>query len=81
MQEAGKFELTEDRERGFGWRQVTQHWWAWLDALAREHVSGCAEVDPKMAAATCRTCHLGALCRVASTAPDEAEPVEARDDD
>ena len=81
LQEAEKFELTEDRERGFGWRQITQHWWAWLDALARDHVAGCADVDPKMAAATCRTCHLGALCRVATVAPDEADSGEAGDDD
>lgn len=80
LQSAEKFELTENRERGFDWREITERWWAWLDALAREHVAGRAEVDPKRAATTCRNCHLGALCRVA-TAPDEPDPEAADDDD
>lgn len=73
LQAAPDFPLTERRERGFGWRQITHHWWAWLDALAREHAAGHALVDPKLAAATCRHCHLGALCRVSAAAPDDAE--------
>ncbi|MGQ0428590.1 MAG: PD-(D/E)XK nuclease family protein [Gammaproteobacteria bacterium] len=74
---AEAFKLTEQRESGFGWRQVTEHWWAWLDRLARDHAEGRAEVDPKLAAATCRHCHLAALCRVGSGAADDggAEPV------
>jgi RecB family exonuclease len=71
---AGKYALTEDREKGFGWQAITEHWWAWLETLARNHAAGRAEVDPKLAAKTCRLCHLGALCRVdASAAPDEDE--------
>ena len=60
---AGKYALTEDREKGFGWQAITEHWWAWLETLARNHAAGRAEVDPKLSAKTCRLCHLGALCR------------------
>jgi hypothetical protein len=80
LQKAEDFPLTEDREHGFGWLEITRRWWAWLDALARDHIAGVALVDPKLAVTTCRNCHLGALCRVASAAPDEAD-VEAADDD
>jgi probable DNA repair protein len=78
---AEDFRLTETRERGFGWQQIVRHWRAWLDALARDHAAGRAEVDPKRAAATCRNCHLGALCRVAATAPDEIDIQQAGDED
>ncbi len=61
---ATKFALTEDQQKGFDWRAITEHWWAWLDALARDFAAGKAAVDPKLAAATCRRCHLGGLCRV-----------------
>lgn len=61
---AAEFKLTEERESGFGWRQVMDHWWAWLERLAREHADGKADVDPKLGSNTCRQCHLGALCRV-----------------
>jgi hypothetical protein len=61
---AAEFKLTEDRESGFGWRQVKDHWWAWLERLARDYAEGKAEVDPKLGSNTCRQCHLGALCRV-----------------
>ena len=71
---AEKFVLTEDREKGFGWGSVTEHWWAWLDALARDHAAGKAQVDPKLGPNTCRQCHLGALCRVdAAGARDAGE--------
>jgi probable DNA repair protein len=71
---ADKYALTEDREKGFGWQAITEHWWAWLESLARNHAAGRAEVDPKLAAQTCRLCHLGTLCRVdASAARDEEE--------
>lgn len=78
---AGKFKLTEDRESGFDWRQITGHWFAWLEELARDHVAGHADVDPKLGATTCRNCHLGALCRVAMVAPDESDAEEAGEDD
>ena len=77
---AEDFRLTEDLERGFGWREITGQWRTWLDALAREHAAGRADVDPKRAAATCRNCHLGALCRVTATAPDDADAEPADDD-
>ncbi len=72
VEPAEEFELTEDDEKGFNWRVVTERWWAWLDALARDHAAGRAVVDPKLAGKTCRRCHLGALCRV--------EPAGARED-
>lgn len=78
---AARFKLTEDRESGFDWRQITEHWYAWLEGLAREHVAGRAEVDPRLAATTCRQCHLGALCRVATVAEDEPDAEEAGDED
>ena len=80
LQPAAKFELTEDRESGFDWRQITSHWYAWLEALARDYAAGRSEVDPKLAAATCRNCHLGALCRVALVAPEEPESDGAGDE-
>jgi hypothetical protein len=76
-----KFKLTENREGGFDWRQITEHWFAWLEGLACDHVAGRAEVDPKLAATTCRLCHLGALCRVATVAQDEPDADEAGDED
>lgn len=76
---AGEFELTEDRECGFRWEQVTEHWWAWLDRLARDHAAGRADVDPKLGANTCRRCHLAALCRVESAARDDADGEEQGD--
>jgi len=78
---AAKFELTEDRQKGFDWRQITGHWYAWLGQLARNHAAGHAEVDPKLAATTCRNCHLDALCRVSMVAPDEADAEAADEND
>jgi ATP-dependent helicase/nuclease subunit B len=77
---ARKFALTEDREQGFEWPAITQHWWAWLDALARDFAAGRAAVDPKLAAATCRRCHLGGLCRVDAARVRDDVPEEASDD-
>jgi ATP-dependent helicase/nuclease subunit B len=77
---AAKFALTEDRQKGFDWRSITEHWWAWLDALARNFAAGEAAVDPKLAGATCRRCHLGGLCRVDTPGARE-EPVEEAGDD
>ena len=77
---APKFALTEDKQKGFDWRAISEHWWAWLDALARDFAAGNAAVDPKLAAATCRRCHLGGLCRV-DTAGAREEPVEEAGDD
>lgn len=77
---ARKFALTEDREKGFEWTAITQHWWAWLDALARDFAAGRAAVDPKLASATCRRCHLGGLCRVDAARVREDVPEEASDD-
>jgi hypothetical protein len=77
---APRFELTEERESGFDWRIVTERWWAWLDALARDYAAGRAVVDPKLASDTCRHCHLGPLCRVEAAGAREA-PVEEGSDD
>ncbi len=77
---ARRFALTEDREKGFDWPAVTQHWWAWLDALAREFAAGRAVVDPKLAAATCRRCHLGGLCRVDTARARDELPEETGDE-
>jgi hypothetical protein len=77
---AREFELTEERESGFDWAVIKEHWYAWLERLARNHAAGHAEVDPKLAAETCRYCHLGALCRVAAIDPDEAGGEEGGDD-
>ncbi|MGH8135613.1 MAG: PD-(D/E)XK nuclease family protein, partial [Steroidobacteraceae bacterium] len=56
LQPAAKFKLTEEEQSGFGWRQIGEHWYAWLERLARDHVAGRAEVDPKRGATTCRQC-------------------------
>jgi probable DNA repair protein len=77
---ACKFALTEDKEKGFDWPAITQHWWAWLDALARDFAAGRAVVDPKLAAATCRRCHLGGLCRVDTARARDDVPEEAGDE-
>ena len=81
LQPARDFELTEDRENGFDWPVIKEHWYAWLDRLARDHAAGHAIVDPKLGADTCRYCHLDALCRVASDVPDEPGAEEGGDDD
>ncbi|MEX2150569.1 MAG: PD-(D/E)XK nuclease family protein [Steroidobacteraceae bacterium] len=73
MEPAEKFRLTEDRQNGFSWAEITAHWRAWLERLAGDFAAGRAEVDPKFAAGTCRYCHLAALCRVQPAAPDDAE--------
>ena len=70
---AEKFKLTEDRQKGFTWVEITDHWRAWLERLAGEFAAGRAEVDPKLAALTCRHCHLAALCRVEAASPEDAE--------
>ena len=80
LEPAQQFELTEDRETGFDWPVIKEHWYAWLDRLARDHAAGHAEVDPKLAADTCRYCHLDALCRVAALDPEEAGAGEGDDD-
>lgn len=77
---APRFALTEDKEKGFDWRAITEHWWAWLEALARDFAAGQAVVDPKLAAATCRRCHLGGLCRVDPAGAREEPAEEAGDD-
>jgi hypothetical protein len=77
---ARKFALTENKEKGFDWEAITERWWAWLDALARDFAAGRAAVDPKLAAVTCRRCHLGGLCRVDAAGARE-EPVEEAGDD
>ena len=76
---ASKYPLTEDREKGFEWPELIAHWHAWLARLAEDFAAGKAEVDPKLAADTCRRCHLGALCRVeaASTVEEDEEDVDA----
>jgi probable DNA repair protein len=76
---APRFALTEERETGFDWRVVTERWWAWLDALARDFAAGRAVVDPKLASATCRQCHLGALCRVDAAGAREAPAEDPAD--
>jgi hypothetical protein len=80
MEPAANFRLTEDRRNGFSWEEITAHWRAWLERLAGDFAAGRAEVDPKLAAGTCRYCHLAALCRVEPASLDEAE-VEAADGD
>lgn len=75
-----RFALTEEREKGFDWPAITQRWWAWLDALARDFATGRAVVDPKLAAATCRRCHLGGLCRVDAGRARDDGPEEASDE-
>jgi probable DNA repair protein len=81
LQPAGSFRLTEDLQDGFDWQAIIRHWHAWLEQLARNHLAGHAEVDPKLAGETCRNCHLGALCRVAAVAPDEPEVGEGETDE
>lgn len=73
MEPAATFRLTEDRQHGFSWAEITAHWRAWLERLAGDFAAGCVEVDPKLAADTCRYCHLAALCRVESSSPDDVE--------
>jgi hypothetical protein len=73
MEPAAKFRLTEDKQNGFSWGEITAHWRAWLERLADDFAAGRAEVDPKLAAVTCRYCHLAALCRVEPASPDDAE--------
>lgn len=48
---------------GLGWSDLQRHWWAWMERLATDHLSGHAQVDPKQPR-TCDHCHLDALCRV-----------------
>ncbi len=73
MKAAEKFELTEDRLKGFDWPAITEHWRAWLEKLAGDFSAGRADVDPKLggrhlqAAVTSAT-----LCRVEAAAPDDA---------
>lgn len=71
MKPAEKFELTEDRRRGFDWEAITAQWRASLEQLAAQFAAGRAEVDPKLGGTTCRHCHLSGLCRVESSSPDD----------
>ncbi len=72
MKAAEKFALTEEEETGFAWPAITAHWRAWLERLAADFRDGRADVDPKLAADTCRLCHLAALCRVEPATADDA---------
>lgn len=80
LEPAQQFELTEDGEQGFDWPVIRERWHAWLDRLARDHATGQAEVDPKLASDTCRYCHLAALCRVLPGDPEEEPGAEDGDD-
>jgi ATP-dependent helicase/nuclease subunit B len=71
MKPAEKFALTEDEECGFAWPEIAAHWRAWLERLAAGFRDGHAVVDPKLAADTCRLCHLAALCRVEPATPGD----------
>ena len=75
VEPAEKFKLTEDRQNGFPWAEITSHWHAWLERLATDFAAGRADVNPKLAALTCRHCHLAALCRVEAASPQDAEEV------
>lgn len=72
-----RFALTDDKQKGFDWNGIRDHWRAWLARLASEHREGVAVVDPKQPT-TCRYCHLATLCRVA---PGFDPPDEDGDDD
>jgi RecB family exonuclease len=80
LQSATKFPLTEDKETGFEWPEVLAHWQAWLARLAEDFAAGRAEVNPKLAAETCRHCHLGALCRVEPASPEDLDEVDSDDE-
>jgi len=64
MESAGRFALTDAREKGFTWQEIRQRWHASLAGLAGDFLAGVAPVDPKLPQ-TCRYCHLQTLCRVA----------------
>jgi hypothetical protein len=70
---AAEFELNDERGKGFGWDRIREHWYAWLERLASDFARGRTEVDPKLGAETCRSCHLAALCRVAAAPADLVE--------
>lgn len=80
LKAAAKFPLTEDRETGFEWPALVAHWHAWLARLAEDFGAGRAEVNPKLAADTCRRCHLSALCRVEPASPEDEGEEEADDE-
>ncbi|MFA6409609.1 MAG: PD-(D/E)XK nuclease family protein [Gammaproteobacteria bacterium] len=46
------------------WLQVKKKWQETLTNLAKDFLSGKAEVNPKDGAKTCQMCHLAMLCRV-----------------
>ncbi len=73
IEPAAKFRLTEDQQSGFTWEEITAQWRLWLERLAGDFAAGRADVDPKLAADTCRYCHLAALCRVEPAPADDAE--------
>ncbi|MDP9199910.1 MAG: PD-(D/E)XK nuclease family protein [Pseudomonadota bacterium] len=73
IEAAAKFRLTEDKQNGFSWAEITAHWRAWLERLAGDFAAGRVEVDPKLGASTCRYCHLAALCRVEPVPADDLE--------
>jgi probable DNA repair protein len=80
MKAAEAFELTEAKEKGFTWPEVTAHWRAWLERLAADFAAGRAAVDPKRVPDTCRICHLATLCRV-EAAPEPDAAGEGADDE
>jgi len=46
------------------WPEILDYWYATLENLAREFVTGIADVKPKYSINTCRYCTLQSLCRV-----------------
>lgn len=67
LEAAEKFRLTDQEDAGFAWPELRRRWGGWLAALARAHLLGIAQVDPKQPQ-TCRNCHLATLCRVSPDA-------------
>ena len=70
---AAKFALTEDKQKGFGWRTITAHWRAWLERSRAISAAG----EPKSTRSSARTpagtAISAALCRVDTPArPDDA---------
>lgn len=69
---ADRFELTDERRKGFAWDEIKAQWRLWLEQLAADFAAGRAAVDPKAGAATCRHCHLASLCRVEAADPGDS---------
>ena len=66
-------DMTLASRTGVSWDTLKDTWRDVLISLAGEFMNGEARVDPKKGGNTCRTCHLGTVCRIGQEIGDATD--------